>query len=163
MKLLRQLGLLWLLIILIMVGIGHSACNKTLNSEPDLTGLITEINLTDKNEISGQILVESETEGFVDKYMVTIKDETRLFEQVGDELHQIPFEVLDTQQQVQIWFSGPVMESFPMQVTAQQVVIIAYHEPSHLQLAEHWAPIWWQDTDVDDYRADYLTIKVNVG
>ena len=157
MKFLRLLGLSWLLIILIMVGIGNSACTKTLNSEPDFTGLVTEIINIGDNKISGQILVESEADGFVEKYVVTIKDETPIFEQVGDELHQIHFEVLDTPQQVQIWFAGPVMESFPMQVTAQQVVIIAYPEPTHLQLAKYWSPIWWQDTDVDDFRADYLT------
>lgn len=33
-------------------------------------------------------------------------------------------------------------------------------EPSdvtHRQLAEYWSPVWWQDTDEDDFRADYVT------
>ena len=101
MKFLRQLGLPWLLIILMVVGIGNSACNKTLNSEPDFTGFITEIYPIEEKGISGQILVESHADKIVDKYMITLKDETLVFEQDGDELRQIAFEVLETKQQVQ--------------------------------------------------------------
>jgi len=56
--------------------------------------------------------------------MVTIKDETLIFEQDGENHRQVTFEALETKQRVQVWFSGPVLESYPMQGTAQQVVII---------------------------------------
>jgi len=56
--------------------------------------------------------------------MVTIKDETLIFEQDGENRRKVAFEALETKQAIQIWFSGPIMESFPMQATAQQVVII---------------------------------------
>ena len=92
-------------------------------TKADLTGFITEIHQIDKEGTLGQVLVESHADKLVDKYMVTIKDETLIYEQDGDELRQAAFETLETNQQVQIWFSGPIMESFPMQGTAQQVVI----------------------------------------
>ncbi len=92
-------------------------------TKADLTGFITEIHQIDKEGTLGQVLVESHADKLVDKYMVTIKDETLIYEQDGDELRQAAFETLETDQQVQIWFSGPIMESFPMQGTAQQVVI----------------------------------------
>jgi hypothetical protein len=28
--------------------------------------------------------------------------------------------------------------------------------PTHFQLAEHWAPVWYHDTDADNYDADYI-------
>lgn len=56
--------------------------------------------------------------------MVTVKDETLILQQDGEERSQAAFEALETNQQVQIWFTGPIMESFPMQGTAQQVVIV---------------------------------------
>ena len=59
----------------------------------------------------------------VDKYMVTIKDETLIFKQDGEKRRQVAFGALETTQRVQIWFSGPILESFPMQGTARQVVV----------------------------------------
>jgi len=97
---------------------------KALETEADFTGFVTEIHPIGKGATLGQILVESHTDKLVDKYMVTIKDETQIFEQEGEERSQVAFEALETRQRVQIWFSGPIRESFPMQGTAQQVVII---------------------------------------
>ena len=99
---------------------------EVTGEEADFTGFITEIHPIEKKDTLGQILVESQAEKLVDKYMVTIKDETLIFKQEGEERSQVTFEALETKQQVQIWFSGPIMESFPMQGTAQQVVIIEY-------------------------------------
>ena len=55
--------------------------------------------------------------------MVTIKDETLILQQDGENRYEVDFEALETKKQVQIWFSGPIMESFPMQATARQVVV----------------------------------------
>ncbi len=149
----RALGLL---LGLALVAAGCAAPPAVLVSEPDFTGLITTVSLGGDGTL-GQILVESLASESADKYMVTIEDKTHIFEQYGDERYYIAFEALETEQQVQIWFAGPVIESFPMQGTAQQVVITTLIKPGHRQLAEYWAPIWWQDTDDDDFRADYIT------
>ena len=50
----------------------------------------------------GQILVESHADKIVDKYMVTIKDETLIFQQDGENRRQVPFEVLATKQKVEV-------------------------------------------------------------
>ena len=153
MKHLRLVGLLVALAGLVTV----VGCTSALDNEPDFAGVITEIQPIGEKGAPGQILVEAPADNFIDKYVVTIKDETQLFEQIGGERGQVTFDVLEIEQQVQIWFKGPVMESFPMQATAQQVVISAYPERSHLQLAEYWAPVWWQDTDDDNFQADFIT------
>lgn len=157
MKHVRLLVLFGLFMGLMVLPIGCTSMPEALETEPDFTGFITEVHPIGRGDTLGQILVESHADKLVDKYMITIKDETQIFKQDGDELRQVAFEVFGTKQRVQVWFSGPVMESFPMQAAAQQVVITESLELTHRQLAEYWAPIWWQDTDEDDFRADYIT------
>ncbi len=123
MKYIRLFGLLGLLMGLMVAAVDCTSTPKVLETEADFTGFITEIHPIGEKGTLGQILVESHADKLVDKYMVTIKDETLIFEQDGEELRQIAFEVLETKQRVQIWFSGPIMESFPMQGTAKQVVV----------------------------------------
>ena len=124
MKHIRLFGLLGLLVGLLVVSVDCTSAPEALETEADFTGFITEIHPIGEKGNLGQILVESHADKLVDKYMVTIKDETLIFKQDGDNRRQVAFEALETKQQVQIWFSGPIMESFPMQGTAQQVIII---------------------------------------
>jgi len=109
---------------LMVVAVDCTSSPKALDTEADFTGWVTEIHPIGENGTLGQILVEDQSDKLVDKYMVTIKDETLIFKQDGENLHQVAFAALETTQQVQIWVSGPIMESFPMQATAQQVVIV---------------------------------------
>lgn len=95
-----------------------SSTPKPLQTEADFTGWVTEIHPIGNKGTLGQILVESHADKIVEKYMVTIKDETLILQQDGEKRNQAAFEALETTQQVQIWFTGPIMESFPMQGTA---------------------------------------------
>jgi len=95
-----------------------------LQTEADFTGWVTEIHPIGDKGTLGQILVESHADKIVDKYMVTIKDETLILQQDGENHHEVDFEALETTQKVQVWFTGPILESFPMQATAKQVMII---------------------------------------
>jgi hypothetical protein len=124
MKCIKLFGLLGLLIGLMVVTAGCTSAPKALETEADFTGLITEIHPIGDRGNLGQILVESHGDKLVSKYMVTIKDATLIFEQNGDSHRQAAFEALGTTQKVQIWFTGLIMESFPMQGTTQQVMII---------------------------------------
>ena len=124
MKYIRLFGLLGLLTGLMVVAVDCASAPKPLETEADFTGFITEIHPIGRGGTLGQFLVESHIDKLVDKYMVTIKDKTLIFEQDGENRRQVAFEALETKQRVQIWFTGPIMESFPMQGTAQQVVII---------------------------------------
>jgi len=96
---------------------------EPLTTEPDFNGFITEIHQIDRNDVIGSIAVESHADKLVEKYVVTVKDETSLFRQDGDDYLRVSFDELKAKQWVQIWFTGPVMESFPMQATALQIVI----------------------------------------
>ena len=70
--------------------------------EPDFTGWVMEIQPIDKEDVFGQILVESQRGKIVDKYWVTIIDETLVFRQDGEARRQVDFATLETKQQLQI-------------------------------------------------------------
>ena len=124
MKYIRLFGLMGLLIGLMVLSVDCTSATKPIETEADFIGFITEIHPMQEKGISGQISVESHAEKIVTKYTITITDETLIFRQDGDNLRNANFAALETRQWVQIWFSGPVMESWPMQATAKQVVII---------------------------------------
>ena len=94
-----------------------------IQGRPDFIGTITQVNSTGENDVLGTILVEGED--FIkssDKYVVTVKTETLLFDQNEE---AIDLAALEPGQQVRIWFSGAVAESYPAQVAAAQIMIVA--------------------------------------
>ncbi|MGD9117569.1 MAG: DUF3221 domain-containing protein [Dehalococcoidia bacterium] len=123
MKYISLFGLAVMLFGLVVVSIGCASDVSPIETEADFLGFITEINPDGGSEGLGQISVESHADKLVTKYVITINDETLIFQQDGDNLRETDFEALENQQWVKIWFTGPVMESFPMQATAEQVVI----------------------------------------
>ena len=92
--------------------------------ESDITGTITDINLVNSDTIDGRILVELEQPNNTsDKFWVTIEKNTPIYEYDGQDHYTIPFDSLQNGQIVEVWFSGPVMESYPAQVSAEQILI----------------------------------------
>jgi hypothetical protein len=98
--------------------------NYPIETEADVTGFITDIQIIGEKDMIGRVLIESHADKIVDKYNITINTQTRIFRQAGDELIDTTFQRLENKQWVKLWFAGPVMESFPMQATARQIVII---------------------------------------
>jgi hypothetical protein len=121
MKHIRRLGYLGLLAGLITLAVGCAPSRKVLDTEADFTGHVTEIG---QSAILVEARVVTEDGEYIDKYWVTIEDETLILEQFGEELSEAAFEVLQVGRQVQIWFSGPIAESYPAQATAGQIVIL---------------------------------------
>ena len=111
---------------LMIVTLSCAYNGKPIETEADFIGFITAIQPEQNKNVAGRISVESHADKIVTKYVVTIKDETLIFQQDGDILHETTFKALENKQRVKIWFSGPVMESWPMQVTAGQVIIVEY-------------------------------------
>ena len=121
MKHIRRLGYLVLLAGLMTLAVGCAQSRKALDTKADFTGHVTE---TGQSSILVEAKVVTEDGEYIDKYWVSIKDETLILEQSGEELGKATFEALQVGQQVQVWFSGPVAESYPAQVTAGQIVIL---------------------------------------
>ena len=93
------------------------------DEEADLLGRIADVQPAQETGTPGHILVESPGDRTADKYMVAVTEETLILQQEGENQRQVSFEALEAGQQVQLWFTGPVMESYPAQARARQIVI----------------------------------------
>ncbi|MFC2038753.1 DUF3221 domain-containing protein [Chloroflexota bacterium] len=90
----------------------------------DIVGIITEINSTSGETIDGRILVELEQPNNTsDKFWVTIDNNTLIYEYDGKQQTDATFGSFIKGQNAEIWFDGPVAESYPAQVKAKQVVV----------------------------------------
>ena len=116
------IGIILLSMALLMI-VGCTSPSKPLTTEPDFYGFITEVRGVDNNDVVGTIAVESHADKIVDKYVITIKDTTSLFRQDGEDYYEISFDNLAVKQWLKIWCDGPVMESWPMQARALQVIV----------------------------------------
>jgi hypothetical protein len=123
MRHIRLFALVGLFVVVAAVFQGCASAAKPLETEADFYGFITEIHPNGEGDIVGRISVESHADKIVSKYIVTITDETLIFRQDGDNLRQADFKAFENKQWVRIWFTGPVLESYPVQATAGQVVI----------------------------------------
>jgi hypothetical protein len=127
MKSIRSVGLLIGLISLVL-SCGPSGA--ILDTGADIRGSITNIHQADAQSrdkgIIGSLLIEGvvEEDTKFDKARVTITDKTHIFEQKGEDRRPVRFESLEIGQRVQARFTGPVMESYPVQATAIEIVIL---------------------------------------
>ena len=99
--------------------------DTTLEDKADISGIISEIETIGNNTIEGRILVElDEPNNTSDKFWVTIENNTPVytFDAAGNDL--VAFSSLRNGQTVEVWFEGAVMESYPAQVKAKQVLIV---------------------------------------
>ncbi|UCB42023.1 MAG: DUF3221 domain-containing protein [Dehalococcoidales bacterium] len=98
--------------------------NVILREESDITGIITEIDPVCSETIDGRILVELEQPNNTsDKFWVTIEKNTPIYEYNGQDHYTVAFGALQNGQTVEVWFKGPVMESYPAQVKAEEVLV----------------------------------------
>jgi endonuclease/exonuclease/phosphatase family metal-dependent hydrolase len=96
----------------------------------DIRGNITNIHRASadggNNKLLGTILIEGSKEGDTnfDKASVRVTTETRIFDHRGKERKPASFDTLKKGQKVEARFNGPVMESYPVQTTAGEIVIL---------------------------------------
>jgi len=118
------------LIGLISLLLGCGPSGATPSTGADIRGTITDILQADAQSreegIIGSVLIEGviEEDTEFDKASVTITDKTRVLEQKGEDRLSVTFESLKIGQRVEARFTGPVMESYPVQATASEIVIL---------------------------------------
>jgi len=91
-------------------------------TDPDIRGTATKVNVAVE---PWTVLVEEqpeETSGSA-KAVVSLTAETRILRRAGSGVEPAAPADLAVGQTVSVWFSGPVMESYPVQATAAVVVI----------------------------------------
>ncbi len=127
---------LWSFIILLFI-LGGLISGCSLPSQPgdekefDIRGTITSLDRDPETPRTGQtVLAVIRVEGVVeedtryDKASISITDQTLIFEQKGEVQKPLPLNALQKGQRVQAKFTGPVAESYPVQATASQIVIL---------------------------------------
>ena len=128
MKLLK-LATIPIIIFTLFIIIGCNFPISSYGKEADIKGNITNIYKATEDstgDIIGSILIEGsiEKDTEFDKASVTITKKTRIFESKNGKLIKASFDSLKPNQRVQALFTGPVMESYPVQVKAKEVVIL---------------------------------------
>ena len=114
------LGITILMGLLLLFGGCKPGNNET---EPNLIGWIDNV-LQPQGETLGQLLINSPDNNTSDKFMVTVTDKTVILNETSGEQKDAEFDSFNKGQKVEIWFSGPVMESYPAQVSAEKIVIM---------------------------------------
>lgn len=129
------MGKRWFLILLAaLIGLLFmTACapaGSTPTLEADIRGAVTSLTRADPSaggDVLGSLLVEGALEadtGF-DRASVTVTAQARIFQQEGTTYRAVGFDALRVGQRVQARFTGPVAESYPVQATAEEIVILA--------------------------------------
>ena len=124
MKVTRLVGSL---VLLAALATAVGSCSRTpapLTTEPDFAGVVTLIEPGGAQGVLGRIHAEWDTGEFVDKYVVAVTDATRFYAREDSGHREADFTDVPPGGQVQFWFDGPVRESFPLQATAKQVMIL---------------------------------------
>jgi hypothetical protein len=100
----------------------HSQDEMVPTTAPDIRGIATKVNVAVE---PWTVLVEERPEEASEsaKAMVTLTAETRILKRAGSEVEPATSGELAVGQTVSVWFSGPVRESYPVQVAAAVVVI----------------------------------------
>jgi len=137
----------------VMLVAGCQLSTKALLSKADIRGTITSVDYTasDKNAAAvGIIFVEGDIGNLktVNSASITVTTQTGVYRLVNGKAVKTAFDALAVGQQAQVAFTGPVLESFPVQATARDIVILA--SPSAGQVK-------------DKHTADLLAIKGVVG
>ena len=94
-------------------------------NDPDIRGVITSIS-DGSGDVIGSVRIEGtiDEDTSYDKAIVRVEGDTLLFRQVGSAMMEITFADLTVGQTVEAWFTGPIAESYPVQVKASQIVIV---------------------------------------
>jgi beta-N-acetylhexosaminidase len=111
-----------------VLGCGHFRATDA--TEADIKGTITQIQRKDvqrrEKGVIGSILIEGvmEEDTKFDRAFTRITDKTRIFEQRGGDRRPATFDALAIGQRVEARFTGPVMQSHPVQAEALEIVIL---------------------------------------
>ncbi len=94
--------------------------------DAQLLGVVTSI---DRGDAHGMLVAWDASLGpqlEYDAAFVTVTDDTGIFRRTSENGHErIPADDLRVRDVVEVWITGPVMESYPVQAGADQVVVVA--------------------------------------
>ncbi|MEW6555684.1 MAG: DUF3221 domain-containing protein [Actinomycetota bacterium] len=100
-----------------------------MNGGVDIRGYITSISAFEGGQgagMLGSVLIEGEFEEDTsfDRASATVTEDTRIFIASGGDRTEAEFSDLEVGQYVEAVFTGPVAESYPVQATAAEIVVL---------------------------------------
>lgn len=118
----RYSVLFYLLLAVFAACSSRSADEAAPATDPDIRGVLTKVNVAVEPRT---VLVEEKPEesSGSPKASVRLTPETRILKRAAGEVGPAAPEDLAVGQTVSVWFSGPVMESYPVQAAAATLVI----------------------------------------
>lgn len=113
------IGTLIIIFTIITLGCSPSVSNM---KEIDIRGQITNVSGNDARKI---ILIEGQLEKDTkfDKAAVSVTDKTKIYQTDGNGTKPVGSKALTTGKKVEAIFTGPIAESYPVQVTAKEIII----------------------------------------
>lgn len=122
-----------LLLAVAAAGCGTEAEKTSISrGSADIIGTITAVRAGGGEDISGTFDLEvKKADGPADQYVITVGGDTPVYRHAGEEigdLEEVGFGRLQAGQKVEVWITGPVAESFPMQAQAEFIVIAGLPE-----------------------------------
>lgn len=122
----RPIILAGLLFSLLVSPLACSPGEPAPTTPPAIRGSITSRTAAPGGDLVGSILVEGQVEAGTtfDKATIAVTAKTRIFEQTAQERRPATFDALQMGRTVEAWFDGPVAESYPVQATASDIVIL---------------------------------------
>ena len=117
----RLFALLAMAAMLAPAALGGCASLSPPNGEPSIRGSVTSI--TPRPDGLGTILVEETSpQGLdYDKASLAITKDTKLLKRIGDDYVEFTFDDIRAGMVVEVWITGPVRESYPIQADADTV------------------------------------------
>ncbi len=98
---------------------------ELLNSEPDFVGFITAVEpASGPGDAIGQVAVESHAGKMVRRHIVKVTKQTGIVMLEGKTTRPLDFASLQPKDWVKVWFSKPVKKPYPLQLTAEQLMVI---------------------------------------
>ena len=94
--------------------------------DPDIRGAITSLS-DGSGDVTGSVRIVGaiDHDTSYDRAVVRVESDTRIIRRVGNATMEVTFADLMVGQTVEAWFTGPVAESYPVQVKASQIMILA--------------------------------------
>jgi hypothetical protein len=125
-RLLRTNGLRGPATVLLLASLMLAGCADTValpTDPPDLEGRVVEVTSAEDADALGRVVVEGEPGATIEQASVQITDDTVVLLDDGGPT-QAAFADLAEGQTVRMWFTGPALGSFPVQATAEALVIV---------------------------------------
>ncbi|WP_158408393.1 DUF3221 domain-containing protein [Desulfosporosinus fructosivorans] len=95
------------------------------NKKVDILGTLIKLTKNQSGEILGSILVEGEKGSKpYDQASIKVTQKTKIYEKSADKVVNSNFDSLQENLRVEVRFNGPVAESYPVQATADEIIVL---------------------------------------